>query len=202
MPAPRLVGALKQQEPAPLDSDDCRRACQSGDHSMADSNFAVRLATTADAAAIAHIYSQGIEERIATFETEPRTAKQIEDQLAEKGEKYPTIVVERTGQVMAWAGAGAYSNRACYAGTAAHSVYVERDARGTGAGRAALEGLFRAYEDRGFAKLVSRIFPENLTSLALHERAGFRVVGVYRRHGKLGSEWRDCVIVEKLLGDG
>ena len=56
-----------------------------------------------------------------------------------------------------------------------------------------------AYRERGFWKLCSRIFPENVASLTLHARAGFRVVGVYRRHGKLGDEWRDCVIVEKLL---
>ena len=101
---------------------------------------------------------------------------------------------------MAWAGAGPYRSRPAYAGVAEHSVYVARAARGTGAGRAALDALCRAYEERGFWKLVSRIFPENTASLALHERCGFRVVGVYRRHGKLDGEWRDCVIVEKLLG--
>jgi L-amino acid N-acyltransferase YncA len=78
-------------------------------------------------------------------------------------------------------------------------VYVSRAARGTGAGRAALDALCRAYAERGFWKLVSRIFPENTPSLALHERAGFRQVGVYRRHGMLDGQWRDCVIVEKLL---
>ena len=158
-----------------------------------------RLATVADAAAIAHIYNQGIEERIATFETEPRRARQIEAQLAEKGDRYPTVVVERGGQVVAWAAVGPYRARPCYAGTGEHSVYVERGARGSGAGRAALEGLFQACRERGFWKLVSRIFPENQASLALHERSGFRVVGTYRRHGKLDGEWRDCVIVEKLL---
>ena len=161
----------------------------------------VRLATVADAPAIAYIYNQGIEERIATFETELRTAQQIEAQLEDKGDRYPTIVVERDGMVVAWATAGPYRSRPAYAGVAEHSVYVERAARGTGAGRAALEGLCRAYEARGFWKLVSRIFPENAASVALHERAGFRVVGTYRRHGKLDGEWRDCVIVEKLLGE-
>jgi L-amino acid N-acyltransferase YncA len=77
---------------------------------------------------------------------------------------------------------------------------VARHARGTGAGRVALETLAREYEALGFWKLVSRIFPENVASLALHERAGFRTVGVYRRHGRLDGQWRDCVIVEKLLG--
>lgn len=80
-------------------------------------------------------------------------------------------------------------------------MYVERSARGTGAGRMALLHLCRLYTDLGFWKLVSRIFPENTASLMLHERVGFRVVGMYRRHGKVDGVWRDCVIVEKLLGD-
>jgi L-amino acid N-acyltransferase YncA len=159
-----------------------------------------RLATRADAAAIAEIYNQGIEERIATFETARRSAQDIEAQLEEKADRFPTVVVEQAGQIVAWAGAGAYRARPAYAGVAEHSVYVARHARGSGAGRAALEALAKEYEARGFWKLVSRIFPENTPSLALHERAGFRVVGTYRRHGKLEGEWRDCVIVEKLLG--
>lgn len=163
-------------------------------------SVSTRLASAADAEAIARIYNQGIAERIATFETEPRTPAQIAAQLADKGDRYPTVVVERDGEVVAWASAGAYRSRPAYAGVAEHSVYVDRAARGTGAGRAALDALFRAYEARGFWKLVSRIFPENVASLTLHERAGFRVVGVYRRHGKLEGAWRDCVIVEKLLG--
>ena len=160
-----------------------------------------RLATLADAEAIARIYNQGIEERIATFETEPRSAAQIQGQLAEKGDRHPTIVAERGGEVIAFAGAGPYRTRGAYSGVAEHSVYVARHARGVGAGRAALDALIREYESRGFWKLVSRIFPENQASLVLHERAGFRVVGVYRRHGRLVGEWRDCVIVERLLGE-
>jgi phosphinothricin acetyltransferase len=165
-------------------------------------DMTIRLATPADADAIARIYNEGIEDRVATFETEPRSPAQIASQLTEKGDRYPTIVVESAGgEVVAWAGAGPYRARGAYAGVAEHSVYTARRARGLGAGRAALEALIRAYEARGFWKLASRIFPENHASLALHERAGFRVVGVYRRHGRLDGAWRDCVIVEKLLGD-
>lgn len=163
------------------------------------SDLVVRLARVEDAAAIARIHNEGIEDRIATFETEPRAAERVAAALADKGERYPTIVVERDGQVVAWAGASAYSPRAAYAGVAEHSVYVARAARGTGAGRAALDALCRAYAERGFWKLTSRIFPENVASLALHERCGFRVVGVYERHGKLDGIWRDCVIVERRL---
>jgi phosphinothricin acetyltransferase len=158
-----------------------------------------RLATVADAAAIAAIYNEGIADRIATFETEPRTAEQIAAGLRDKGDRFPTVVAERDGRVVAWAGAGTYRNRPAYAGVAEHSVYVARAARGAGAGRAALLALCRAYAERGFWKIVSRIFPENTASLALHERCGFRAVGTYRRHGKLEGQWRDCVIVEKLL---
>lgn len=158
-----------------------------------------RLATPADAAAIASIYNEGIAGRIATFETEPRTPAQLATQLVDKGDRFPTVVVERGGEIVAWASAGAYRSRPAYAGVAEHSVYVTRAARGTGAGRAALEALCRAYAERGFWKILSRIFPENTASLALHERCGFRVVGIYHRHGKLEGEWRDCVIVERLL---
>ena len=166
---------------------------------MTNGALKTRLATTADAAAIAAIYNEGIADRIATFETESRSTQQLTTQLVDKGDRFPTVVVERDGQVVAWASAGAYRSRPAYAGVAEHSVYVARWARGTGAGRAALEALCRAYAERGFWKLLSRIFPENTASLALHERCGFRVVGVYHRHGKLEGEWRDCVIVERLL---
>ena len=160
-----------------------------------------RLAEIGDAAAIARIYNQGIEERIATFETEPRSTEQITAQLAERGDRYPTVVAERDGVVVAWAGASGYRSRPCYAGIAEYSVYVDRAARGIGAGKAVLLALFSACEARGFWKLVSRIFPENMASLALCRATGFSVVGTYRRHGKLDGEWRDTVIVEKLLGE-
>jgi phosphinothricin acetyltransferase len=159
-----------------------------------------RLATPRDAGAIATIYNEGIADRIATFETKPRTPEHLATQLTDKGDRFPTVVVERDGQVVAWASAGPYRSRPAYAGVAEHSVYVARAARGAGAGRAALEALCQAYAERGFWKMVSRIFPENTASLVLHERCGFRVVGVYHRHGKLDGQWRDCVIVERLLG--
>ena len=168
---------------------------------MASGPISTRLATPADAPAIAAIYNEGIADRVATFETEPRTEAQLEAQLRDKGNRFPTVVAEHEGRIVAWASAGSYRSRPAYAGVAEHSVYVARSARGMGAGRAALEALCRAYAARGFWKLVSRIFPENTPSLALHERCGFRVVGVYRRHGKLEGAWRDCVIVERMLDE-
>ena len=80
------------------------------------------------------------------------------------------------------------------------SVHVARDARGRGVAALALHSLLDACRAAGHWKLVGRIFPENAASLALFRRLGFREVGVYRRHARLDGEWRDCVIVERLIG--
>ena len=160
----------------------------------------VRAAAAADAADIARIYNEGIADRIATFETEPRTPEGTARTLAEHADRYPTVVAERDGRVIAWAAASEYRPRECYAGIAEFSVYVSRDARGTGAGRAAMRGLIAACEARGFWKLVSRVFPENAASRGLLASLGFREVGTYERHAKLDGEWKDVVIVEKRIG--
>ncbi len=160
-----------------------------------------RAARRHDAAAIARIWNQGIEDRIATFQTIPRTVADVERLLAEREAHYATVVVERAGEVVAWASASTYRSATWYLPIAEHSVYVDRAQRGTGAGRLALEALCDQIERLGYIKLVSRIFTENTASRALHRKVGFREVGVYQRHGKLDGEWRDCVIVEKLLGE-
>ena len=161
----------------------------------------VRQATAADAAAIARIHNQGIADRVATFETDQRSAADVERALAERGSRYPTVVVEHEGAVLAWAAASLYRSRTCYAGIGEFSVYVAREARGRGLGRIAMEALISASERSGLWKLVSRIFPENAASLALCRSLGFREVGTYGRHARLDGEWKDVVIVEKLIGE-
>jgi len=159
-----------------------------------------RPATREGAAAIARIYNEGIEDRIGTFETEPRSAEAV---LGWLDGGYPLVVCENeAGEVVAWASAPPYRpNRPAYSGVAEFSIYVSRAARGRGAGRATLAALIDEAERRGYWKLVSRVFPENEASLALCRSFGFREVGTYRRHGKLDGEWRDVVIVERLLGE-
>jgi phosphinothricin acetyltransferase len=157
-----------------------------------------RAATPADAGAIAAIYNQGIADRIATFETEPRSEAQI---AAWFGGRHPIVVAEEEGRIAGFAATSSYRTRACYDGIAEFSIYVARDARGRGAGRAALGALIEAARAAGFWKLVSRVFPENAASRALCAALGFREVGVYRDHAKLDGRWRDVVIVERLIAE-
>jgi L-amino acid N-acyltransferase YncA len=155
-----------------------------------------RVANKADAAAIAEIYNQGIEDRVATFETEPRTAAMVQTWF---DSRHPMVVVEHGEEVIAYASSSSYRPRACYAGIAEFSVYVRRDWRGKGAGRLALFRFIKECERAGFWKLVSRVFVENAASRALLQAVGFREVGVYEKHGQLEGVWRDVVIVEYLL---
>ena len=156
-----------------------------------------RAAAADDAEAIARIYNEGIDDRVATFETRHRTA---DDVVRWFDGRHPVVVVmDDDGEVIAFAATSTYRPRDCYAGIAEFSVYAFRAARGRGAGRIAMEALFTAARDAGFWKLVSRVFVENDASRGLLRNLGFREVGVYERHGKLDGEWRDVVIVEKLL---
>lgn len=155
-----------------------------------------RSATLDDAPVIAAIYNEGIEDRVATFETRLRSAEDIRRWF---DDRHPIVVVEDSGKVIAFASTSTYSPRDCYAGIAEYSVYVAHNARGHGAGRVAMLALITEAERAGFWKLVSRIFVENTTSRHLMQSLGFREVGVYEKHGQLEGVWRDVVIVELLL---
>lgn len=158
----------------------------------------IRAAVIDDAAIIANIYNQGIADRGATFETEPRTAADIEAKLTAR-DAFSTLVAEASGEVIGWAGLSSYRPRACYAGIAEFSIYLDRGARGRGVGQQLLTALVNAARERGFWKLVSRIFPFNTASRALCLACGFREVGTYEKHGRLDGQWLDVVVVERLI---
>lgn len=159
--------------------------------------YITRAATPADAPAIAAIYNQGIADRVGTFETRLRT---VEDIRSWFDGQHPMVVAQTaSGTIIAFAATSTYRPRECYAGIAEFSVYVAREWRGRGAGRAAMLGLLAAAEAAGFWKLLSRVFVENSASRTLLQRLGFREVGIYAKHGQLDGVWRDVVIVERLL---
>jgi L-amino acid N-acyltransferase YncA len=111
------------------------------------------------------------------------------------------IVAEHDGQVVGWAAVGEYNPRECYRGVGEATLYVERTGRRRGIGRGLLEALVAAAERTGYWKLIGRLFPENEPSRALLRSCGFSDVGVHRRHGRLDGEWRDVLVVERLLGE-
>jgi L-amino acid N-acyltransferase YncA len=162
--------------------------------------LAARPATPADAERIAQIYNEGIEDRVGTFETRPRSTDEVR---AWFGGRHPIVVVEDTAdpdrRVVAFASTSAYRARECYAGIAEFSVYVARSSRSRGAGTLAMQALLDAATAAGIWKLVSRIFVENAASRRLMAAMGFREVGIYEKHGKLDGQWRDVVIVERLI---
>jgi len=113
---------------------------------------------------------------------------------------HPVVVVEDGGRIVGFASTSPYRPRECYAKIAEFSVYVARDDRGRGVGRLALEALIQEAAAAGLHKLVSRIFPENVASRAACRSVGFREVGIYKAHGELEGVWKDCVIVERVVG--
>ena len=139
------------------------------------SDLLLRPATADDLAAVAVIYNEGIEDRLATFETRPRSATDVRAWL---DDGLPFLVA-----------------------AAGDGVYVARAARGEGLGRRLLEALCDAAEQAGLYKLTSRVFTDNAASRRAHVAAGFHEVGVQRRHGRLDGRWKDCVLVERLLGE-
>ena len=160
---------------------------------------AIRPAEPEDAPAIAALYNLGISERQATFETRPREPAEIADWF---DRELPFLVAEDgDGRVVGFARVSPYSDRCVYDGVGEHGVYVGREARGQGVGRRLLDALAAEAERRGMYKLTSRIFTTNEASRAAHRAAGFDEVGVQRRHGRLDGEWKDCVLVERLLGE-
>lgn len=155
-----------------------------------------RPAQLKDAAAMARIYNDGIADRVATFETEPRTVADVEAWFTPDR---VLVVAEAERGVVAFASTSPYRSRPCYAGVAEFSVYVAREARGHGAGTRVMKALLEQAEAAGYWKLVSRVFPENTASRGLLRNLGFREVGIYEKHARLDGRWRDVVIVERLV---
>lgn len=159
----------------------------------------IRDARAADAEALCLIYNQGIEDRIATLETELRTPDERRQWLASRGPRHPVIVAEAEGRVVGWGSLNSFNPRAAYDHVADFSVYIERAWRGKGVGRALLEALIEKARALGYHKLVLAAFPFNDMGMRLYERAGFRQVGVYKEQGRVDGGWVDIVIMEKLL---
>ncbi len=161
----------------------------------------IRDATRDDAPGIAAIYNQGIADRVATLETEERTADERLAWLDARGPRQPVIVAEADGRVVGFGSLNNFNPRAAYDHVADFSLYVERSWRNRGVGGRLLQALIERATQLRYHKMVLSAFPFNLAGLALYQKAGFRVVGTYREQGLLDGRWVDTIVMEKILGD-
>jgi len=160
----------------------------------------IRDATADDAAAIAAIYNQGIEDRLATLETQLRSAEERASWMAAKSPRHPVLVADDDGQVVGWGSLNQFNPRPAYDHVVDFSIYVARDQRGRGIGDALLTAIETRARELGFHKIVLAAFPHNPGGMRLYERHNFRTVGIYREQGRLDDRWVDVIIMEKLLG--
>ena len=160
-----------------------------------NTSIKIRAATLQDWPAIKDIYCQGIRTGDATFQTEdeiPEGALWFESKMA--GLIY---VVETDAEIVGWAALSPVSSRCVYAGVSEVSVYVAAVARGHGVGDALMGHLIAESEQAGIWTLQAGIFPENEASISLHQKHGFRIVGVREKLGTLNGVWRDVVLMER-----
>jgi len=159
----------------------------------------LRPARAGDAEGACLIYNQGIEDRVATLETELRTPEERREWLAARGPRHPVIVAESGGVLIGWGSLNVFNERLAYRHVADFSVYVERAWRGKGVGHRLLERLIEIAREIGYHKMVLSTFSTNVGGVRLYERLGFSRVGVYHEQGMLDGQWVDTLIMEKLL---
>ena len=153
----------------------------------------IRHMAPADWQDVKSIYEEGIKTKNATFETQAPTYEKWMDAA------HPNchLIAEEKGRVLAWAKVLYTSARPVYSGVGEVSIYVHPDAKGRGVGGKLLRELIAVSERQGFWTLKAVIFPENIASIRLHEKCGFRVLGIHEKMGKMDGVWRDNVVMER-----
>ncbi|MGG3476768.1 arsinothricin resistance N-acetyltransferase ArsN1 family A [Peribacillus frigoritolerans] len=159
----------------------------------------IREAIETDLDSVKDIYNQGIEDRIATLETELKDQDYMEEWFAKHSGRYKVIVAEQEGEIVGWASLNQYNNRSAYNGVADLSVYISRDHRGKGIGGLLLQSIEEHAKENDFNKIVLFTFPFNQIGQGLYRKQGFREVGVFKNQGFMDGEYVDVMAMEKLL---
>ena len=165
-------------------------------------------ATLADAAQIAAIYAHHVRHGTATWEIAPPTADEMAARMARVlGEGWPWLVAREKagngeGDVLGYAYAAQYNQRAGYRYACEDSIYLRRDALGQGIGTALLAALIAASEIWGFRQMIAGIAGSEPASVALHARAGFAQVARLRSVGRKHGQWLDVIYMQRALGQG
>jgi L-amino acid N-acyltransferase YncA len=166
--------------------------------------LSIRFAQASDNAAITRIYAHAVRHGTASFETEPPDeAEMARRQSALEAGGFPFLVAEQDGEVVGYAYAGPYRARPGYRFTVEDSIYIAAQAQGRGIGRALLAKLIAEAEQRGFRQMIAVIGDSaQIASIALHEAAGFRLVGTFEAVGFKFGRWLDSVLMQRALGEG
>ncbi len=166
--------------------------------------IAIRASRDDDLAAITAIYGHHVLRGSASFETEPPSLEDVRRRRAELITRgYPYLVAEDAAGIAGYAYAGPYRPRPAYRDTVENSVYLRPDAVGRGIGRRLLEALIGDCESRGYRQMIAVVGDSgNMASIRLHERAGFRLIGVLRSVGVKHGRWLDTVLLQRALGAG
>ncbi|WP_434659365.1 arsinothricin resistance N-acetyltransferase ArsN1 family A [Paenibacillus polymyxa] len=159
----------------------------------------VRTATSEDLERILEIYNQGIEDRIATLETEAKDFDYMVNWFSEHQNRYTVLVTESDGIVVGWASLNRYSHRCAYDGVADLSIYVERSFRSKGVGSTLHSKLEKEAKKSNFHKIVLFTFPFNENGQRLYRKIGYREVGVFEKQGVMDGQYIDVMIMEKLI---
>jgi len=160
----------------------------------------VRPAQHDDLEAIRRIYNEGIEDRVATLDEDPKSEADIATWWAQHEAPYAVLVAERPGAgVLGWASLNRYSHRCAYRAVADLSIYVTRAARGTGVGAALLAAVEQTAHEHDFHKIVLFTLPFNAAGQRLYRRFGYREVGVFREQGRLDGRLVDVMAMEKIV---
>jgi phosphinothricin acetyltransferase len=159
----------------------------------------IRPARAEDAKEIARIFNQGVQDRAATFENAFVTPEERYLWLVARPDRYPVLVAEVKHTMMGWAALTPYSPRRCFDGVAELSLYIDRNLRGHGVGQELMKAMQKLAREKGYYKLIGRVMADNEPARKLCQLMGWREVGVYEKHGKLGNEWHDLVLMEHLI---
>lgn len=159
----------------------------------------IRAATTADAAATAAIYNDEVTTSNVTFDLVTRSVEEQAAWLGARAGALEVVVAEVDGEIAGFASLSPYRDRPAYRTTVEDSIYVHRDHRGTGVGKALLGEIVHVAGARGFHTVIARIVGGHDASIRLHRSVGFELVGIEREVGRKFGRWLDVVVMQKLL---
>lgn len=164
--------------------------------------FFIRIASLSDIEQITEIYNQGIQDRIATLESNTKSVGEMIEWLRSRSPRHKVLVMEDEKKVIkGWASLNVFNARACYQGVADVSIYIRREKRGKGLGKQLLLALVEVAKEMGFYKMVLTTLAVNSTGHRLYYSLGFTKVGTYVRQGMLDGKWVDVHVMEKFLLD-